>query len=570
MENIIKKLRENHSHILKITEDKNDILKKNKNNNKGSISCAKSQKFYKSDITNKYKPIFIKEKINNKKQKRKYETFVVENSKDNSSIGISNLFENIDETQKQLTKERISLNKRNKTLLWYQILKSYDSYHKEENDNKNKSKNKSVLKNNNNSNNKNINSIDEEYAELNKIYNSKIKKKEPNKKIEIKNYKDVTKYLEKEIEKIKKERKIENIIFHKKLELIENSTHKNIIKYKTPQKKKNSNSIFQSNKINKEKGYNYNKFKSEKIFNKKKSRFNSSYNISKFNKNKFYILPKEINYVMNEYNKSLNNRTKNNLNKYIRNKLSEEKKNNINNNPKINFYKRTMNEIKSLIKENNLIKNKYKNISGIPNDDLNNIILNKIYNNKIAKTINYKRNRFLIKKNIDTIIKKLIDELLYECIYDLNIIDKEKNEDNNKQKLINEFNNIKENLNSLTEKEKNIIFQYNNLMKKESSKSYQNNNNLIPIKQRKINIKLDDNILHRIENDKYKILENKLLNGSFYSDFNIFEIYDEFVNEQTNIILDDEIKYIINKYELFVEKLCNEEIKNIENELNDS
>ena len=570
MENLIKKLRENYSHILKITEDKNDILKKNKNNNKGSISCAKSQKFYKSDITNKYKPIFIKEKINNKKQKRKYETFVLENSKDNSSIGISNLFENIDETQKQLTKERISLNKRNKTLLWYQILKSYDSYHKEENDNKNKSKNKSVLKNNNNSNNKNINSIDEEYAELNKIYNSKIKKKEPNKKIEIKNYKDVTKYLEKEIEKIKKERKIENIIFHKKLELIENSIYKNIIKYKTPQKKKNSNSIFQSNKINKEKGYNNNKYKSEIIFNKKKSRFNSSYNTSKFNKNKFYVLPKEINYAMNEYNKSLKNKTKNNLNKYIRNKLSEEKKNNINNNPKINFYKRTMNEIKSLIKENNLIKNKYKNISGIPNDDLNNIILNKIYNNKIAKTINYKRNRFLIKKNIDTIIKKLIDELLYECIYDLNIIDKEKNEDNNKQKLINEFNNIKENLNLLTEKEKNIIFQYNNLMKKESSKSYQNNNNLIPIKQRKINIKLDDNILHRIENDKYKILENKLLNGSFYSDFNIFEIYDEFVNEQINIILDDEIKYIINKYELFVEKLCNEEIKNIENELNDS
>ena len=570
MENIIKKLRENHSHILKITEDKNDILKKNKNDNKGSISSAKSQKFYKSDNTNKYKPIFIKEKINNKKQKRKCETFVLENSKDNSSIGISNLFENIDETQKQLTKERISLNKRNKTLLWYQILKSYDSYHKEENDNKNKSKNKSILKNNNNSNNKNINSIEEEYAELNKIYNSKIKKKEPNKKIEIKNYKDVTKYLEKEIEKIKKERKIENIIFHKKLELIENSIYKNITKYKTPQKKKNFNNIFQSNKINKEKGYNYNKFKSEKNFNKTKSRFNYSYNTSKFNKNKFYILPKEINYAMNEYNKSLNNRTKNNLNKYIRNKLSEEKKNNINNNPKINFYKRTMNEIKSLIKENNLIKNKYKNISGIPNDDLNNIILNKIYNNKIAKTINYKRNRFLIKKNIDTIIKKLIDELLYECIYDLNIIDKEKYGDNNKQKLINEFNNIKENLNLLTEKEKNIIFQYNNLMKKESSKSYQNNNNLIPIKQRKINIKLDDNILHRIENDKYKILENKLLNGSFYSDFNIFEIYDEFVNEQTKIILDDEIKYIINKYELFVEKLCNEEIKNIENELNDS
>ena len=555
MENLIKKLGKKNSNLLKITEDDN-IMKKNKNNNKRDINSAKSQKIYKSDNTYKYKPIFIKEKIQNKKPKRKYETFVVENSK-NNSIDISNLFENIEETQKQLRKERMSIEKTNKTLLWYQILKSYDSYHKEENDNKNKSKNKSILK----KENKNINSIIEEFEELNKIYNSIKKKKEPIKKIEIKNYKDVTNYLGKEIEKIKEERKIENIIFHKKLELIENSKFKNIIKYKTPEKEKNYNDIFQSNKTKRRKSHNINNFKSEKIINQKKS---------KFNNNIYNVYRKEINYVMNEYNKSLYNKSKKNLLNYLRNKLKEENKNNINNNPKINFYKKTMNEIKSLIKENNLIKNKYKNISGIPNDDLNNIILNKIYNNKITKTINYKRNRFLIKKNIDTIIKKLIDELLYECIYDLNIIDKEKYEDNNKKKLIFNFNNIKENLNLLTKAEKKIIFQYNNLFKTEGSKSFPNNNNLIPIKQRKINIKLDDNIIHRIDNDRYKILENKLLDGSFYSDFNIFEIYDQFVNEQINNILDDEIKYIINKYELFVEKLCNEEIKNVENEINNS
>ena len=107
-------------------------------------------------------------------------------------------------------------------------------------------------------------------------------------------------------------------------------------------------------------------------------------------------------------------------------------------------------------------------------------------------------------------------------------------------------------------------------MKKEESKSFKNNNNLIPIKQRKIKVKIDNNMMQRIENDRYKILENKLLNGSFYSDFNIFEIYDEFVDEQIKNILDDEVNYIINKCELFVEKLCSKEIQNVENEINNS
>ena len=86
--------------------------------------------------------------------------------------------------------------------------------------------------------------------------------------------------------------------------------------------------------------------------------------------------------------------------------------------------------------------------------------------------------------------------------------------------------------------------------------------------KKKFEVKIDNDLINKIEEDKLKLLENKLLNGSFYSNFNIFEIYDEFVDEQIKAILEDETNYIVNKYELFVDKLLNEELKKAEKELN--
>ena len=77
----------------------------------------------------------------NKKQKRKYETFVIENSKDN--LDISNFMEEIKETQRIRAKEKRYLDNKNKALLWYDILSKYDSYNK---DNENKDKIKSITK----------------------------------------------------------------------------------------------------------------------------------------------------------------------------------------------------------------------------------------------------------------------------------------------------------------------------------------------------------------------------------------------------------------------------------------
>ena len=138
---------------------------------------------------------------------------------------------------------------------------------------------------------------------------------------------------------------------------------------------------------------------------------------------------------------------------------------------------------------------------------------------------------------------------------------------NNKIKLISGINLIYENLYNLINQEKNIVSKYNNIVNKKESKVF-TYNNIIPMSKKKFEVKIDNDFINKIEEDKLKLLENKLLNGSFYSNFNIFEIYDEFVDEQIKAILEDETNYIVNKYELLVDKLLNEELKKVEKELN--
>ena len=149
MENIIEEVRQYHINLLKETEKnkQNEEIKLNQPlQNKGNpknINNNKSKKLSNSYFSIKYKPIFQKGKnLNkNKKPKRKYETFVIENSKDN--LDISNFMEEIKETQRIRAKEKRYLDNKNKALLWYDILSKYDSYNK---DNENKDKTKSITK----------------------------------------------------------------------------------------------------------------------------------------------------------------------------------------------------------------------------------------------------------------------------------------------------------------------------------------------------------------------------------------------------------------------------------------
>ena len=577
MENIIEEIRQHQINLLKnneyVTQKDINILNKsfNKKQSSNNISSNKSKKlnFY-SNHSIKYKPFYIKEreKKSNLKPKKEYETHIVSNTKNNQNINNPALINIINETQFKKSKEKNNLNEfvfnDNKTLLWYEILSSYDSYNKEtEKKTSTKEKNKKINK---------FNKDEEILEELNRMHESIIKKREEmensNKKIEINNYQDVLNILMKDIEMIRKERKLENDIFKKRIEFLEDNIFPNkLLKYKTPKKE-----IDKLGRIYLSKKYKSNKFKRSNKLNttkgeiKNKGRF-SSYN--KKEKNYLYNnIHRDVNYTMYKYNNSFNNINKN-LPKYLRKKLKEEKKEEITMKKKHNFqfYKKIMNEIKKLNEENILILKKYKNIS-ISEEELNEIILRKVSKTGINKEINYKRNRFFIKNKINQISRKLIDDLLYECIYDLMIIENKKSNNINKIKLISGFNNILENLDKLTEKEKKLVSKYNNIVEKNESRSFKMNYNIIPIKSKIKNVKISDDLVNKIEEDRLKIGENMLLHGCFYSDFDIFEIYDEYVDEQTKIILDEEINYIINKYELFVDKLCNEEYQKAEDEFN--
>ena len=577
MENIIEEIRQHQINLLKnneyVTQKDINILNKSFNKKKPSnnISSNKSKKlnFY-SNHSIKYKPFYIKEreKKSNLKPKKEYETHIVSNTKNNQNINNPALINIINETQFKKSKEKNNLNEfvfnDNKTLLWYEILSSYDSYNKEtEKKTSTKEKNKKINK---------FNKDEEILEELNRMHESIIKKREEmensNKKIEINNYQDVLNILMKDIEMIRKERKLENDIFKKRIEFLEDNIFPNkLLKYKTPKKE-----IDKLGRIYLSKKYKSNKFKRSNKLNttkgeiKNKGRF-SSYN--KKEKNFLYNnIHRDVNFNMYKYNNSFNNINKN-LPKYLRKKLKEEKKEEITMKKKHNFqfYKKIMNEIKKLNEENILILKKYKNIS-ISEEELNEIILRKVSKTGINKEINYKRNRFFIKNKINQISRKLIDDLLYECIYDLMIIENKKSNNINKIKLISGFNNILENLDKLTEKEKKLVSKYNNIVEKNESRSFKMNYNIIPIKSKIKNVKISDDFVNKIEEDRLKIGENMLLHGCFYSDFDIFEIYDEYVDEQTKIILDEEINYIINKYELFVDKLCNEEYLKAEDEFN--
>ena len=553
MENLIEEIKQEEPSIIN-TNQKIVHYKKNKN-----INSAKSQKLYYSAYTCKYTPIYIKkEKIKNIKPKRKYETFIVENTKNNYNIDFLSLIENIEETQQNITREKKQLSdfleKKNKTLLWYQILNSYDSYNNEKelksiSDTKNKIINKNDIL---------ISDLDKmnEIKSINKT--EKIDNKDKN--IKINNYKDVLKVMIKEVEKIKKEREKEYEDFKKGIEMIE-EIYK-IKKYKTP--KKQTKEMFSLYLTNINKKITSNKFKTDKNNIKNKKRFKSAIKNKNTNKN----INREINNSINKFFYTFNGTNKY-FTQYLRQQLKKKNKPNINNNtnPKYNFYQKIINEMRRLNKENEQIKQKYKNIYKSESNLLEKI--SKRINKKVnVKSINYRRNKFLINKNIDLINKKIIDDLLYECLYDIMIIDtKKRDENNNKKQLISGFNNIFANLNLITEEEKNIITKYDEIMKQKESKSYINNYNLISIKRRKIEFELNDEIIKRIENNKYKILENMILNGCFYSDYNIFEIYDDFIDEQINLILEDEINHIVNKYELLVEKVCDDELKRAENEM---
>ena len=188
--------------------------------------------------------------------------------------------------------------------------------------------------------------------------------------------------------------------------------------------------------------------------------------------------------------------------------------------------------------------------------------LNKIYNKQsdiyFRKEINKipyiamasKAAYQIIQTNNDNIIETIIDELLFEFALNLMEIKQKKEYIIKKKELINEFNLTKNKIDDIIHQEKNILEENIKFIEDNKGNSNNNMNNINNINKgviKRDESKLDENIIKR--NDKYKndFKEYMVFKGSFYAE-NIFNIYDEFIEEEAERLLDK----IVNN---FVEQL---------------
>ena len=136
---------------------------------------------------------------------------------------------------------------------------------------------------------------------------------------------------------------------------------------------------------------------------------------------------------------------------------------------------------------------------------------------------------------------------------------------------MNKLNITQFNLEQYNEHEKILISKYNITKIKEKEKEKEKEINK---KEKKINIypnknkliaDINNDIIEKCDFYQTKFLEYMILHGCFFSDYNIFDIYEIFIEEMSQKIMNQEIDSILNKADILVEKMCNDEIKEINN-----
>ena len=395
-----------------------------------------------------------------------------------------------------------------------------------------------------------------------------------------------------EINDIKNERKKENEMFKKQIQLYAND---NVDKYNNYYEfiYKNQKLNYENTKIKNPKKDKINKPTRGqainnlmiKYFDKDNSKFNNKADIDIINgidKNK------KDNLNNNNFNNNNNNIKKNIQKKNNKNNLPINNQSNIN---EINFDNidkllsaenlSFQDKINILTEINKNVDNYYNNMPIIVDQvktSLNKLYEKEIDNNNFRKEANKipfiamasKAAYQLIQSNNDKIIDDIIDEMLYECTYDLNMINKTKKNILKKQQLINELDNVKNNINNIKKNEEDILAQSNlyKLKKKEELKikcnDIDNNNknkkcfNIIKFKAH-----IDDNFIS--ERDKYKneFKNYMIFKGSFYHN-DIFNIYDEYIEEEAQNLLNILVDYYLDDIHKFAGIETNNEINNIE------
>ena len=400
-----------------------------------------------------------------------------------------------------------------------------------------------------------------------------------------------------EINEVKKERKKENVEFKKQIQLYSND---NVDKYNNYYE-----FIYKNQKLN----YENQRLKSAKNLKiKKPTRGQAINNLRQkyFENNPKFTKKSDINIIngINKDNKNNNNIINDEIEKDI--KLNKHIKINKNNYTKENNY--TFNDkdnsddiinginfgnIDKLLSSENLtfqdkiniltelnknIDNYSKNIPILVNqvkNSLEQLYENENDNNNFRKEVNKvpfiamasKAAYQIIQTNNDIIIEKILDELLSDCAYELSNIDEKKKYLIKKQQLLNQLDSAKENIENIAKKEEDIMEQTNLYLKqKEEIKNDMNNNNDIINNNKVILMKfsaaIDDDIIGR--NNKYKddFKNYMVFKGSFYKE-NIFEIYDEFIEEEGENILNKAIDNYVKELHNCANQMANKEINNI-------
>ena len=340
-----------------------------------------------------------------------------------------------------------------------------------------------------------------------------------------KKYEAIIQKLLVQISEVRKERLKENYLFEQKIKsmqipvqnknkkiVIKNNNINNNIKKNNKNIKININRPKSNYKAVRSSGYGMAPKKIDIFSTRAKKKINDN-----INKNKKLIPKGKIinnfskgNISMKEPSKNLNEDKK-----IIKNKL--EINNNINS-PKFNLNK-IKDDINKIKNENQQIVEQYLNVAKQNNKIQKNIKDIKADNNIILNN----NNNELVKKNIDKISNNLINDLLYELIDDLNNIE-------NKEKEI--------------EKKKE--------MKKTINKNPKKKNKQLIIKKYKA--MPDQKLIERCDIYRKKFYEHMKLKGSFITN-NIFKIYDDFVEEISNKILDQSLNYCIEQMDNFIKKM---------------
>ena len=168
----------------------------------------------------------------------------------------------------------------------------------------------------------------------------------------------------------------------------------------------------------------------------------------------------------------------------------------------------------------------------------------------------------IIQSNYDEIIEKMIDELLCDCVDDLNIINHRKEQQMKKQDLIANFQLLQDNIEQIKKNEETIRERSNELVIKNNNNNNNLNKNRKKIIITKFRAQLNNDLINRNNNYRKDFKDYMVFKGSFYKD-NIFDIYDEYIEEEGENILNKAIDKYINDLHKFGGDLAINEINNL-------